>query len=266
MPDVRLVDGGTLAAETTGAGPPLLLLRPLGGSIASWTPFADALAPHVRVVMFDPRGTGCSSAAPLPTTTRRMAGDALAVLDALGVERAHVYGVSLGGMVACRLAADSPARVDGLVLASTPLSGRSDAGALRHAGEVARCLVRPPRAAASCLAACVLSDAFRAAHPGRVARIQARAGTRPASHRGLLTLMAAALMHDARRDVDRIGADTLVIAGERDTFVAPDSQRRLATRLRHGRFACVPGAGHDVSAEAPEAVARLVLAHLLPMV
>jgi hypothetical protein len=78
----------------------------------------------------------------------------------------------------------------------------------------------------------VLSSAFRAAHPDLVACIRARARERPASHRGLLTLLTAAARHDPGEHVHRINADTLVVAGRRDTILRPDAQRALATRLR----------------------------------
>lgn len=263
MTTVTLPDGGRLAAAIEGDGPPLLLLRPLGGSIASWGPFAAALAPHVRVIMFDPRGVGCSSAAPIPTTTRGMASDAVALLDALGVPRVHVYGISLGGMVACRLALAAGARVDRLVLASTPVRGRSlRLDGVADAWALARCLLGSAEAAETCLATRVLSRRYRDARPDEVGRIQARARARPSSHRGLLTLLAAAALHDVAREISAVASETLLIRGGADALVASDAYDELARLLPRARSAVVPDAGHDVSAEAPDAVARLVLAHL----
>ncbi|HEX6244901.1 MAG TPA: alpha/beta fold hydrolase, partial [Polyangiales bacterium] len=96
----RLEDGGHLAYREHGDGPPILLLRPLGGSTQSWGRFADRLARRLRVISFDPRGAaGGSSRAPLRASTRDMARDARALLDHLGLARVHVYGISLGGMV-----------------------------------------------------------------------------------------------------------------------------------------------------------------------
>jgi pimeloyl-ACP methyl ester carboxylesterase len=261
--EVPLPDGGRIAAATLGDGPPLLLLRPLGGSVRSWGLFASALAARTRVLVFDPRGAGASSPAPVATTTRSMAADAVAVLDALGVDRAHVYGVSLGGMVACWLAADAPARVAKLVLASTPpraLAVKASTALL--AVDVVRCLARPARAAEACLAVRVLSDGFRTAHPDRVAEIEAQARSAPASHRGLLTHLAAAAAHDARSVVPTIEADALVVAGDADRILPRDVQVRLAGRLPHGRFVAIPDVGHDVSTEAPDTVAALVLEHV----
>ena len=94
-------DGGRLAYDVAGPAnaPAILLIRPLGGWRASWGEFAAALARVLRVIAFDPRGAGDSSAARL-ASTRAMARDARALLAALSIPRAHVYGISLGGMVA----------------------------------------------------------------------------------------------------------------------------------------------------------------------
>lgn len=192
-----------------------------------------------------------------------MAADALAVLDALAIERAHVFGLSLGGMVASWLAVDAPTRVDRLVLASTPTRGiEVHPGGWQRGLALARCLLQFPRAAEACLATHVLSNAFRAAHPDEVTRIQARARERPASHCGLLALLGAAAQHDFSARAGDIHADTLVLAGECDALLAVGEQRQFAARLPRARFALVPGAGHDVSAEAPTVVVALVLAHL----
>src|SRR6185437_3642366 len=114
----NLPRGGRLAVDVTGPedAPAILLVRPLGGWRASWDGFGARLAEKLRVVAFDPRGAGDSSPARF-ATTRGMARDAIAVLDALAISRAHVYGISLGGMVATWIALDAPDRVDRLVLA-----------------------------------------------------------------------------------------------------------------------------------------------------
>ena len=262
---VRLPDGGSLAYEVRGPdrAPPILLIRPLGGSLVSWGTFADALATRLRVIAFDARGTGQSSPATLSTSTRSMAKDALALLDALGLERVHAYGISLGGMVATWLAIDAPTRLDHLVLASTPPRGtmlRSDAPL--RALSIARCLARPAPEAEACLATRVLSREFQRTHPVEVARIRALAARRPASHRALLTLLAAAARHDATARLGDVRADTLLIAGERDRLIAGGSQRRMLARIPRARLEIAPGAGHDVSAEAPEWVAARVLLHV----
>src|SRR5690554_2356013 len=98
-----LAGGQQLAYEICGrqnSGIPLLLLRPLGGSMALWGPFRDSLAESFRVISFDFPGLGQSSEASARTRTAALARDSIALLDHLGIERTHVFGISLGGMTA----------------------------------------------------------------------------------------------------------------------------------------------------------------------
>ena len=104
----------------------MLLIHGLGYARWGWEPVVEPLSRLFDVVLFDNRGVGESDAPPGPYTTAELAGDALQVLDEAGVERAHVVGTSLGGMVAQELALTAPERVDRLVLVCTlPGSARS---------------------------------------------------------------------------------------------------------------------------------------------
>jgi pimeloyl-ACP methyl ester carboxylesterase len=258
---ISLPDGGRLAYREQGRGPPLLLLRPLGGSLVSWDRFAELLADSVRVIAFDPRGVGRSSPAPLLMSTRQMARDARALLRGLGLSSAHVYGISLGGMVASWLSIDTPECVQKLVLASTLPRGLS-AHAPRNLAALARSLLHAPAETEAELATRILSPQFRATHPDRVRRIQELARQHPATHRALATLCLAALRHDARRELFKLHADTLVLIGEYDPILTVDSQRVLLGALPHAQYALIERAGHDLSVEAPEQTAARVLAHV----
>ena len=108
-----------IAWEERGSGHPLLLVQGLGYARWSWEPVVEPLAGRYRVLFFDNRGIGDSDKPEGPYTARLMADDALQVLDEAGVERAHVLGVSLGGMIAQELAVLVPGRVAKLVLCST---------------------------------------------------------------------------------------------------------------------------------------------------
>jgi pimeloyl-ACP methyl ester carboxylesterase len=232
---------------------PILLLRPLGGSTLSWGPFADALEKELRVITFDPIAR---------STTRAMAADAAAVLDDHGVERAHVFGISLGGMVATWLAIDHASRVDRLALVSTlPKGSMFRHDVVLRALSLVRCLARPPAQAEASLATRILSTRFRREHPREVERVRSAAMKRPASHRALLTMLAAAARHDATARLREIAAPTLVVAGELDPIVSRASQR-LLVQIPHARFELARGVGHDVSVEAPEWLAEQVIRHV----
>lgn len=258
---VLLPDGGHLAARVRGAGAPVLLLRPLGGSMSLWGAFGDRLAERYRVVAFDPRGVGGSSDAPTTMTTRRMAADAVAVLDHLALERAHVFGISLGGMVATWLAADHGERVQRLILASTMPWGLS----ARHAGagasvSLASCLARPGRECGACLVRRILSPEFRRAHPSEVRRYESLMRRERFSRRSLVVMLGAAARHDGRSALSRIRHEALVLIGERDVIAAPESQRWLASAL--GARVETLSSGHDLTLERPRETAERVASFL----
>lgn len=249
------VAGGFLNARVRGEGSPLLLIRPLGGSISLWGAFADRLAEHHRVIAFDPRGVGGSSRA-VVMTTREMAHDARAVLDHLRVERAHVFGISLGGMVATWLAADT-ARVDRLVLASTMPWGLTARHATSGAAlSLAGCLSKPGVECGACLVRRILSPEFRAAHPSEVRRLEKVMRHERFSRRAVLMHLGAAARHDGKSALERIVSPSLVVIGERDELAAPQSQRWLAAAI--GAEIATLDSGHDLTLERPARAADIV--------
>ncbi len=252
--------GGRLAYAVKGHGPGILLVRPVGGSMLSWSHFADALAKRLKVIAFDARGTGGSSEAPMFVTTRELAREAIALLDHLALPKVHVFGLSLGGMVATWLAIDAPDRVERLVLASTLPRGLAISRAAVSKGlGLARALARTPAETEASLVTQILSGSFRKGHPEAVAELQRLARKRPATHRGLLTMLQAAARHDARARLHDIRAETMVLVGQRDPLITVSSQRKLLANIPHARFDVIDGAGHDVTAEAPDACAQHVL-------
>src|SRR3989442_16033858 len=109
--------------DEQGHGPPVLLIMGLGYPSVMWYRTRAVLAPRYRTIVLDNRGVGRSSMPPGPYPIALMASDAAAVLDAAGVESAHVFGISMGGMIAQEFALQYPKRVRSLILACTAAGG-----------------------------------------------------------------------------------------------------------------------------------------------
>lgn len=124
MPHVQ-INGINLHYEVAGQGQPLLLIMGLGAPAAAWDPIlVQELAKTHRVIIYDNRGTGMSDKPDTPYTIAMFASDAVSLLDALNVPRAHVFGVSMGGMIAQELTIHYPQRVASLILGCTTPGGK----------------------------------------------------------------------------------------------------------------------------------------------
>ncbi|MGA2282084.1 MAG: alpha/beta hydrolase [Candidatus Dormibacteria bacterium] len=113
------VSGIHIHCEVRGRGRPLLLILGLGADVSEYTALIDQLAARSQVIAFDNRGAGRTDKPDVPYSIELMAADALGVLDTLGVPRACVLGISLGGRIAMELALRHPERVERLILVST---------------------------------------------------------------------------------------------------------------------------------------------------
>src|SRR5438105_13061708 len=182
--------------ESTGEGPPVLLIMGLGLSGGAWWRTVPVLARRFRVITFDNRGVGRSRSLSYSFTTEAMADDAAAVLDAAGVEEARVYGISLGGMVAQQLALRHPDRVSALVLGATHAGGRR---AVPPADEVIeffrRRLTLPQEEAAWASVPYNYGPNCRRRHAGRIAEDVARRLAHPFPAGAYRAQLYAARLH-----------------------------------------------------------------------
>ena len=120
--------------------PVVVLSNSMGADLRMWDGIVDALSEHFRVVRYDTRGHGQSPEAPGPYSMDDLADDVVALLDTLGVEKAHLVGLSLGGMMGMRLAARDPERIDRLVLLCTGAFLEAGPGYTERAAQVLACL------------------------------------------------------------------------------------------------------------------------------
>jgi 3-oxoadipate enol-lactonase len=244
--------------------PWLVLIQGMGFDHHGWEPVLRKLRRHFRLVLVDNRGSGRSD---LPTGSfgvADMAGDVVAALDGAGVRKAHMMGVSLGGMVAQELAVAYPERVDGLVLVSTtpgwPFAYPMPAVSVRlfaATGSMTR-EVALRRHTENALSARTLQR-----QPEVVDRLVELQRSRPADPRALSAQAAAGARYAGRLRQTRIRARTLVLQGAEDTVVNPGNGKLLADRIPGAELMIFPELGHLLFWQDPDGFADAVISFLL---
>jgi 3-oxoadipate enol-lactonase len=241
MPTIR-ANGIDIYYETHGAGEPLLLHPGFGCSVEIYWANTSALARQFRVVVLDPRGAGRSSTGDGTITPKTFADDAVAVLDAEGIDSAHVFGTSFGGMMAQHIALEHPRRVRRLVLGCTTAGGPEHVlpPAENLAKFIAASEIADPVAAVRSTYALNYSDEYAAGHDAEiVARSLANAMLR-STPEGRATQMAAVQAHDTHARLREIACPTFVAHGTDDGTVPVENGRVLAAGIPGSRFKLYP--------------------------
>lgn len=248
--------------ETGGRGVPLLCIMGMGGSSKWWFPQVEGLRDRHRILTFDNRGVGRSDKPQGPYTMGQMAADALAVLDAAGVQRAHVMGISLGGMVAQHVALDAPERVSKLVLACTTAGGPTS---VQPPAEVTSAFMSmggmpmgDPRLLLEKLGWVIFPRPWLEQHRERVAELLEALAEEPAPMHALFGQLMAMVGHDTRARLPAISHETLVLSGDEDVLVPLANARILVEGIPNARLEVIEGTGHGFNLQAPEAFNRAV--------
>lgn len=261
MPDAQ-IPGRSLHYVRHGDpdGEPLLLIQGLSGSHASWgTEFLDALGPGLDLIAYDHRGIGTSGAIDGPFTIADLAQDALGLLDALGVERAHILGISMGGMIGQELALAAPGRVRTLTLGCT-YPGGPDARLTDQA-----IVQRIMAGVASGDPQVILRTSFEvnvspayAARPGTWEAFQESAMSVAAPIPVLFEQLRATASHDTSARLGELTMPTLVIHGDVDQMLDVSNGELIARLVPGARLVILPGVGHLFWIEDPETSAAAV--------
>jgi 3-oxoadipate enol-lactonase len=262
MPTVTVNDH-ELYYERRGEGEPLLMMMGMSGHSLHWgEPFLTALERDFELILYDHRGVGRSAATEAPFTIAHLADDALALLDSLEIERAHVLGISMGGMVAQELAINAPERVLTLTLGSTYCGGEgskfTDDAVVQQLAMVilsgdAERIVRTGWDFN-------VSPAFAAADGNFEAFTQVASQYRMALPMTLLQVQAI-IGHDTSERLAQITAPTLVVHGTADQMLVAANGEIVAGLVPGARLELFDGVGHLFFWEQPERAAKLVAEH-----
>ena len=250
--------------EEHGSGEPLLLIMGWGGNAATWDPQLEGLAERYRVIAFDNRGAGRTKAPDGPYTISQMAADTAGLLHALGVPKAHVFGVSMGGMVAQELALDYPDLVGALILGCTSPGGSNATGKerLQEDIEAVRTTngtdMAEPEWFSEFLKRLWTEEAL-AKSASQLQDFVLSLIRFPPSTRGLHWQIDAVSVHDTYDRLPLIGQPTLVITGGEDSLIDPGNADILAERIPGAELRVFPGLKHAFHLEQPDKVNSVII-------
>jgi 3-oxoadipate enol-lactonase len=234
--------------------PIVVLVHAIGTSMQIWASQVPALTRDYRVISVDLRGHGRSPSPPGPYAMGELAGDVIAVLDRLGIERASVCGLSLGGMVGLTMAAFAPDRLDRLIAACVVAVPAAPAAWYERAQRV----LAGGSAAVSDLVVERWGYRDRAPEVAQLVR-DMLAATSPEGYAG----SCEAIAHmDLRPALPLVAAPTLLLAGSDDPAAPASAAQEMAAAMPDARVDVIAGAAHLLNVEAPTATTDAILEHL----
>jgi len=263
MPQLKLANVD-IHYDVYGSGEPLVLIPGFTAGAWIWFKQIAQLATKFRVITFDPRGIGKSSFASEPLTMRLLADDTAALLHDLGIEQAHILGVSFGGFVAQEFALAYPEATRTLSLCCTSFGGPNHVSpsidiltaVLSRNGfnseERIRRILLP-----------AFSSAFVRSHPGEVDEVIKLRLANPVVEEAFNAQLKAGIGFDAESRVGGIKAPTLVLSGEADAIVPVQNSRNLAEQIPGARLRLVAGGSHLFFIEQADEFNRIVTEFLV---
>ena len=244
MPKVKFNDI-EMYYEVYGEGTPLVLIQGYGGSSADWIPeIIQGFEDKFRVIIFDNRGTGQSDKPDVEYSIKMMADDVARLMESIGIQRAHVLGLSMGGVIAQEMAISHPDRVQSLVLCSTSCSVKNMIGASEEFWDVIESNARGDLSKMSPeLILSAYSPDYLQANKGRI--LEDMAGSKhPTPPVGFIRQAQATLDYDSYHRLPDIKAPCLVLVGELDVQAPPENSRVLAERIPPARLKIFENTAH----------------------
>jgi pimeloyl-ACP methyl ester carboxylesterase len=254
MPTVKANDIN-IYYEIHGDGEPLLMIQGYSFYSGHWMTLVPELSKKYRAIIFDNRGTGRSDKPEAPYTIKMMAADARGLLDAIGIDKANVFGVSMGGMIAQEFVLNYPDKVINLILGYTTCGGKQS---VIPTGEALAFLYNPElmklpvEERARQTAPWLWTKEFIDKNPEAVDTLVSFTAKYPTPPHGFTNQGQAMASHDACDRLPQIKAPTLVIAGDADRIIPPENSKIIASRIPGAELVMVKNAGHGFT-QLPEA-------------
>jgi len=252
VPTVRVGDIN-IYYEIHGDGEPLLLINGYGQYSGHWAALIRHLSREHRLIIFDNRGTGRSDKPEIRYSIKMMAADARGLIDALGIDRAHVFGISMGGMIAQEFALNYPERVISLILGCTECGGKNAVPQTKEAKEflfgaemaklsaAERARLAPPM---------LWNQGFIDKHPEAVEFYVETTLKFPTPPHSYACQARAIWSHDTYDRLPQIKAPTLVIAGDADRIIPVGNSKILASRIPGAELVMLKNSGHGFFGDA----------------
>src|SRR5690242_17669987 len=250
------VEGLQLHYTLEGQGADLILIHGLGGSLRDWDGIAPILARYHRVLRWDVRGFGESDKPAGPYSPQLFARDLAELCRVVGITRAHVAGISMGGVIAQRFALDFPGLVRSLVLMSTSseVGEQAQKAWLKLADSIEqRGFSTNPDGAMR-----VFTTDFVKANPDQVKALAERTATN--DPRAYAAAARAIGVYNWTAELGRIQAPTLILQGLADVLTPPGGSVKLSRGIPRSRLLMVPECGHGMTVEKAEVVTQALLA------
>lgn len=245
--------------EIAGEGPPMLLVHGFTNFGQVWGPqIASLVHAGYQAIAPDLAGHGLSAGAATLTDVPSLAADMVALLDTLGIERAIVCGLSLGGMIAQQMAVDYPGRLAGIVVAAS----RSQNAGMQPAVENWIAELEGPRGALGRLGKTyplLLNDRYRDSAAGDATRALWELVLAQVSGHALANVARGMLAFDVADSLPAIQTPTMVIAGEHDRLIPTALTRQIAERIPGAEYVEIPGGGHICSVDSAAAFTPALL-------
>jgi len=255
VPKVR-VNGIQMNYEVNGDGFPLVMIMGLGANLDWWDPrMIRGLSKNFKTIMLDNRGAGRTEVSDKNYTSRLFADDTVGLMDALGISRAHVLGISMGGMIAQELAINYPEKVEKLVLCSTACGGKETVWPSQETLESnmrAGGAASPDESARMFVSICLTKE-FMDKNPDFVESMTKRILKAPISPEAFQRQTSAVMAFSSFDRLSGIKARTLVLCGKRDVLIPPENGSILAKAIPSAKLVLLERSAHALAEDTEEA-------------